>query len=149
MNTAVFAMLLVFVLCANLYVWKFRPSSLTPYYALLFGTLALNLLIPLNVFLGWPQILQGIAAGALVMSPVVFAGIIFSSLLKDDSAPERSLAYNTAGAILGGVAESASMLIGFQYLVGLAALIYLASWIMTRAASVNPATVQSAAAISD
>jgi hypothetical protein len=41
--------------------------------------------------------------------------------------PEQALAYNTAGAILGGIAETSSLLIGFQWLLAVAAVIYIAS----------------------
>jgi hypothetical protein len=62
------------------------------------------------------------------MSPVFFSGVVFATLLAGESQPEQALAYNTAGAILGGVLETASLLIGFQHLVAVTGLIYLASF---------------------
>jgi hypothetical protein len=61
-------------------------------------------------------------------------------LFREARRPEQALAYNTAGALLGGFAESASMLIGFQYLIALAGAIYLASWGLAARASVRRAT---------
>jgi len=64
----------------------------------------------------------------LLLSPVFCAGVIFATLFKRAEQPERALAYNTAGAILGGLAENVSLLIGFQWILAVAGLIYLASW---------------------
>jgi hypothetical protein len=64
-----------------------------------------------------------------VLAPVFFAGVIFATLFRRAAHPEQALAYNTAGAILGGFAESTSLLIGFQYLIVIAGVIYVASWL--------------------
>ena len=64
-----------------------------------------------------------------MFSPIFCAGIIFARFFGTAEKPEQALAYNTAGAILGGLTEATSMLIGFQWLLAVAALIYIASWI--------------------
>jgi hypothetical protein len=133
-NTAVFSALLLLILCANLYVIRRRPERLRWHFAGLFVTLGLNLAVPLDLFLGLPQIVQGLGAGALVMLPVFFSGVVFATLLRGESQPEQALAYNTAGAILGGVLETTSLLIGFQHLVAVTGLIYLAAFGATRRA---------------
>jgi hypothetical protein len=127
-NAVVFSAVLVMILIANLCVLKRKPVRMAPYYAGLLATLALNLAVPLDSFLGWPLLARAAAAGALVLAPVFFAGVVFAMLFRQAERPEQALAYNTAGAILGGFAESGSLLIGFQYLIALAAAIYLASW---------------------
>jgi SAM-dependent methyltransferase len=129
-NTVVFSALLVMILIANLCVLKWRPAGLTRYYAGLAAALALNVAIPLDSFLGLPRAAQGMAAGALVLSPVFFAGVIFGMLFRKAPRPEQALAYNTAGAIVGGLAETTSLLIGFQYLIVVAGLIYAGSWVL-------------------
>jgi spermidine synthase len=128
-NIAVFAAVLVMILLANLWVLKGKPASLRMFYLGLLLTLALNIVVPLDAFLGLPRLLQGIGAGMLLLSPVFCSGVIFAVLFRTAARPEQALAFNTAGAILGGLAESASMLIGFQYLVAMAAVIYGASWV--------------------
>ena len=47
-----------------------------------------------------------------------------------------------AGAILGRLAESLSLLIGFKYLIGVAALMYLASWALYSGKSRRQVTVE-------
>ncbi|MFB3777131.1 MAG: spermidine synthase [Bryobacteraceae bacterium] len=127
-NAVVFSAVLVMILFANLWVLRRNPGRMTLYYAGLVATLALNVTVPLDSFLGWPLAARAVAAGALVLAPVYCAGIIFAMLFRRAKRPEQALAYNTAGAMLGGFAESGSLVIGFQYLLGVAALIYLASW---------------------
>ncbi|MDR3699103.1 MAG: hypothetical protein P4L56_05675 [Candidatus Sulfopaludibacter sp.] len=127
-NAVVFSAVLVMILVANLLVLNRQPVRLSGYYAGLFVTLALNFAVPLDTFLGWSLAARAVSAGALVLAPVFFAGVVFASLFRQAKRPEQALAFNTAGAILGGFAESSSLLIGFQYLIVIAAAIYLASW---------------------
>jgi hypothetical protein len=127
-NTVVFAAILIMILIANLWVIKRRPARLAPYYLGLLGTLALNVLVPLDSFLGLPPLLRAAGTGALLLSPVLCSGVIFGVLIQGADRPEQAVAYNTAGAMLGGLAETASLLMGFQYLVAVAGLIYLAAW---------------------
>jgi spermidine synthase len=144
-NTVVFSAVLVIILLANYWVLRAEPSNLTPYYAGLLIALGLNVVVPLDSFLGLPRLVQAITAGALVLSPVLFSGVIFAVVFRRSNRPEQALAYNTAGAILGGLTEPASMLIGFKYLVVVAGVIYLGSWVLqgrrTRSSTVEAARV--------
>jgi spermidine synthase len=128
-NTVVFSAVLVMILAANLWVLKWSPGSVRVFYIALLLLLALNIAVPLDSFLGLPRWLQGVASGALVLSPILCAGVVFAQSFGKTKQPERALAYNTAGAILGGMAETGSLLIGFQWLLAVAGLLYLASWV--------------------
>jgi hypothetical protein len=140
----VFSAILVIILIANLWVLKRRPTNLVPYYSGLLITLSLNVIIPLDSFLRWTPVLQGIAAAVLVLSPVLFAGVVFAVLFSRSEYPEQALAYNTAGAILAGLAENASLLLGFRYLLFIAAAMYAAAWLVGRnnARGLRPAAVE-------
>jgi SAM-dependent methyltransferase len=143
-NTMVFSAVLVMILCANVWVLKVRPVRLAGYYVGLLAALAVNVALPLDAFLGWPGAVKGIAAGLLLLSPVFCAGVVFATLFKASKSPAQALAYNTAGAILGGLAEACSMLIGFQWLLAVAAAIYVGSWALAavrneRGAAMNAA----------
>lgn len=129
-NAVVFCAVLVMILGANYWVLRSKPVKLAPYYGILLASLVANMVIPLDVFLGLPLALQGIAAGALVSLPILAAGVIFACLFRTAARPEQALAYNTAGAILGGLTETASLLIGFQWLLAVAVAIYLGSWLL-------------------
>jgi spermidine synthase len=129
-NTMVFSAILIMILAANLWVLKGKPTNLAVYYAALLAALALNVALPLDAFLGWPTAAQGAAAGLLLLSPVFCAGVIFAVLFRTAGNPVQALAFNTAGAILGGFAENSSLLIGFKWLLAVAAVIYAASWMI-------------------
>lgn len=64
--------------------------------------------------------------------PVFFSGLIFSSALRNSTSPEKALAMNLLGAVIGGVLENAVM-IGGTVLVGiLACIVYACAAVSSR-----------------
>lgn len=140
-NTVVFMAVLVMILGANLYVLKRRPERLWPYYAGLMLSLALNVFIPLDYFLGMDRVRQVAASCLLVFTPILFAGVIFAVAFSRSRQPDEDFGANVGGAILGGLAEYSSTMLGFQYLTALAVLFYALSAALARKTPV--ATAQS------
>ena len=68
-----------------------------------------------------------IASCILAFAPVAFAGVIFAASFERSAAPDRMIAANVAGALLGGLAENASLLLGFRWLLLVAGAFYLVS----------------------
>jgi spermidine synthase len=134
-NSVVFFAVLVMILLANLWTLRFRPLRLWPYYAGLLLTLVLNTAVPLDFFLGMNRSLQVIGSCLLVFAPVLFAAVIFASSFKRTKAPDRAFGVNIAGAMVGGLAEYSSMLLGFQYVVLVAILFYAVSAVGLRGGS--------------
>jgi spermidine synthase len=126
-NSVVFLAVLVMILFANLWTLRFRPARLWPYYLALLVTLALNTAVPLDFFLGMNRTIQVLGSCLLVFTPVLFAGVIFAASFKRTAEPDRAFGINIAGAMLGGLAEYSSMLLGFQYGVLVAILCYALS----------------------
>ncbi|HMJ24284.1 MAG TPA: hypothetical protein VK475_00565 [Pyrinomonadaceae bacterium] len=126
-NSVVFFAVLVMILLANLWTIRFQPQRLWPYYAGLLISLVLNTFIPLDFFLGMNRSIQVIGSGLLAFAPILFAGVIFAASFKRTNEPDRAFGINIAGAMLGGLAEYSSMLLGFQYLVLVAILFYTLS----------------------
>jgi SAM-dependent methyltransferase len=126
-NSVVFFAVLVMILAANLFVLAIRPARLWPYYIGLLATLAANALVPLDFFLGMDRQLQVISSCLLVFAPILFAGIVFATSFGGSTEPDRDFGANIAGAILGGLAENASMLLGFQHLMVVAIAFYALS----------------------
>jgi SAM-dependent methyltransferase len=126
-NSVVFFAVLIMILAANLVVLRWQPRRLWPFYAGLLAALALNALVPLDFFLGRDRVVQVVGSCALVFAPVLFAGVIFAVLFSRSREPDRDLGANIAGAMVGGLAEYASMLVGFQYLMVLAIGFYALS----------------------
>ncbi|HEY6356680.1 MAG TPA: hypothetical protein VIX35_00465, partial [Vicinamibacterales bacterium] len=131
-NTIVFAGVLVMVLAANLFVSRVRPSGLGPYYAGLMVVLALNVFVPLDALLGLSHVAQTAAACLLAFAPILFSGVIFAVCFSRSSRPDEDFGANIAGAMLGGLAENTSMLLGFQYLAVVVIAFYALSWVFSR-----------------
>jgi SAM-dependent methyltransferase len=123
-NSIVFFAILVMILCSNLWVLRFRPFHLWPYYLLLAGSLVLAIVVPMNTFLNLPGIARVVVSCSVVFAPVFFAGIIFATAFRDSEAPDIAFGSNIGGAILGGLSENLSLLIGFNNLLVLALLFY-------------------------
>ncbi|MEK6337564.1 MAG: hypothetical protein AABM67_21805 [Acidobacteriota bacterium] len=138
-NSVVFFAVLIMILLANLWTLKTNVTRLWPYYVGLFVTLALNTIVPLDFFLGMNRTLQVVGSCLLVFAPVLFAGVIFAASFKRTPEADRAFGYNIAGAMLGGLAENMSMLLGFQYVVVVAILFYaLSAWGFFKSGSREP-----------
>src|SRR5262249_10449340 len=126
-NTVVFVAVFVMILLANLLVFKLKPTHLWPYYLGLFIALLLNALIPLDSFLGLERVQQVVSSVALVFAPIFFAAVVFAVSFSQVKEADRALGANIAGAMLGGLAENCSMILGFQRIVLLAIVFYVLS----------------------
>ena len=131
-NVLVFASILIMVLLANLLVLKRPPMKTAPLFAGLFLFLGVAYIVPASGLLWLGTMGQWIIGGLMVGLPVLFAALIFSTLLRDRTDATRALAFNLLGAIIGGVLEYSSMALGIKALYLLAAAIYLAAWLSSR-----------------
>jgi SAM-dependent methyltransferase len=137
-NSVVFFAVLVMILLANLYVLKWRPQQLWPYYLGLFMSLAANVVVPLDAFLGLPRLVQVVGSCVLVFAPILFAGVVFAVAFARTAEPDRAFGANIAGALLGGLTENTSMLLGFQYLVLVALAFYALSGLLSGTTKSEP-----------
>jgi hypothetical protein len=126
-NSVVFFAILVMILCANLYVLAVQPRNLVPYYVLLVAALLVNALVPMNAFLSLPPVARIAASCLVVFVPVFFAGVIFACVFRQSRRPDIDFGSNVAGIILGGLSEHLSLVLGFNYLLLVAAGYYLLS----------------------
>ena len=124
-NAVVFCAVLAMILIANLFVLSARPRSLAPFYVGLGLSLAASAAIPFDAFLGLARPLQIAGSCVLAFTPVFFAGVVFAMSFSSAVDPDRAFGANVAGAMMGGLSEYSSMLLGFQYVVLLAMGFYL------------------------
>ena len=68
----------------------------------------------------------------MVALPVFFAAMIFAAMFRLGTDPTRVLAFNVMGAVVGGLAEYSSMVVGIKALYLVAALAYLGAWLSAR-----------------
>jgi hypothetical protein len=126
-NTVVFAAILVMSLAGNLYAGKVNPRRLEPYYIGLFLSLGVGLLVSPSAFLGLSPTMQIVGSCLLVFTPIAFAGVIFATSFRRTAQPDRVIGANVAGALVGGLAENSSVMLGFQLLLCVAVGFYLLS----------------------
>ena len=136
-NSVVFFAILVMILLANLFVILFKPKNLIPYYALLILALLVNTFVPMDKFLALAGIARIIVSCCVIFIPIFFAGVIFAASFRDSTQPDVDMGGNIAGVILGGLSENLSMIVGFNYLLGLAIVFYLLSWVIKRREPLN------------
>jgi hypothetical protein len=133
-NSVVFFAILVMILTSNVFVLAVKPGRLWPYYALLVGALMINVFVPMSRFLSLPGSQKTVVSCAVVFVPIFFAGIIFGASFRSSSQPDVDFGSNIAGAILGGLAESLSLIVGFNYLLIIAVVFYVLSALSRRPA---------------
>ena len=104
-NSVVFMAVLMMILLANLWTFRIKPTALWPYYTGLLISLALNVMISLDSFLGMNRAIQVLGASLLVFVPIFFAGVIFAGSFRRTTQPDRAFGINVAGAMVGGLAE--------------------------------------------
>jgi hypothetical protein len=126
-NSAVFFTALALILAANLYVLKIPSGRVGLPYAGLFVFLAASLLVPLDAFLDGGILWRYAAPCLLALGPMFFAGVIFAQSFRDAPDPDQAFGSNIAGAVMGGLAESFSTLLGFRHLLILAIGFYVLS----------------------
>jgi hypothetical protein len=126
-NTSVFGGVLAMVLVANLVASRLVRYRRALWYALLVASLIGLWLLPTHAFFVLPLWARALAAGPAVAVPVFFAGVIFSSELKSRVDAATALGCNLCGALLGGLLENLSMLLGLRAIVLIALGIYLLS----------------------
>lgn len=129
-NSLVFATVLVLILLANVYVLKAAPERLHWHYVGLFVLLAAAALVPFDLFISGGLLWRYAMPCVLALGPMFFAGVIFARTFRDATNPDQAFGSNIAGAVIGGLCESFSMLLGFSYLLLLAILFYaLCTWL--------------------
>ena len=116
-NSLVFFAILSSVLLAVLVNRRFKIRRIRPFYLLLFGVLALNLLLPPESLLLDNPLARYFLASVLAFAPVFLANIIFTNSFRDSDAADIAFASNLLGIMVGGTLEYFSMLFGYRLLL--------------------------------
>lgn len=131
-NLLVFSSILVMVLLANLLVLQRPPLRTRPLFVGLFASLVVAYFVRASALLWLPTSAQWLLGGLMVALPILFAALIFSTLLRRREDATRALAYNLLGAIVGGVLEYSSMLVGIKALYLIAIATYVLAMLFVR-----------------
>jgi spermidine synthase len=79
--------------------------------------------VPFNRIPGSPALVGSFAA-LIFAIPVFFAGLLFASEFRSAESPAAALGANMLGAVVGGLLENLSLIIGMKALLLVAALLY-------------------------
>lgn len=125
-NAVVFGSILLMLLAATL-LMDWRPISSNASVSCLAVTLLIAYFSPVHLLLGlaWPVKL--FLSTVVVGSPIFFASTLFAVRFGVRVRTDVALGWNLLGAVLGGLLEFSSMLIGIRNLSLLALALYLSS----------------------
>jgi spermidine synthase len=120
--------ILVMAFFGNAIVARLRVSSPYPAYLLLTISLAAGWWLAKGG--GLPSTTAGRLGTAIVLTcPLLFSGVVFSTLLSAQSRISSVMCMNLLGAMCGGILEYNSMYFGFRFLYVLAIGLYAAALI--------------------
>jgi len=130
------AAVLVMALLANWTVARVEIRRPRVVGATLLALLAVNYFVPVGTIAIENRLAESVVYSLLVFSPIFCAGLLFGSSIKRSEDVTVDYGANLLGAMVGGVAEYLSLLMGFQFLLILVAGFYLAA-LATRRAIAN------------
>ena len=128
-NSIVFTAILMVVLAANVWMTRWKQGNVHVLYALLAAAVLVNFLFPIHLLLRVGLMARLLTAMALLSSPLFFAALIFAQSFKKTPAPELAFASNVLGAVIGGLLEYSSLILGFRNLLLIALGLYILSYL--------------------
>ena len=128
-NSIVFSAILFVVLIANLWMDRIRSLNIHLLYVLLAVAVVVNFLFPIESLLGVGLVIRLAVSMILMASPIFFAAFIFAHSYKQTTNPDLAFASNLLGAVLGGLLEYSSLIIGFRRLFLIALALYALSYV--------------------
>ena len=129
-NALVFAGVLVIVLAAVEVTRKLKTPPLPVIYAGIAASLALAWAIKPEVLLPlpfWPRL---IAATLLAFMPIFLANVAFAKRFRASGDSQAAFAINLLGTIVGGCLEYAALFTGYDNLLIVTGLLYLAAFVL-------------------
>ena len=129
-NAIVFAGVLVAVLAAVEVTRRFRTPPLKVMYVVLFAGLLLSWVFPDSWLLSMPVGLRAVVAVTIAFLPIFAANVVFAKRFTDTADATASFGANLLGAMLGGCLEYLALVIGFDGLLIVAAVLYAGAFLL-------------------
>ena len=127
-NAFVFGGVLVSVLAAVLLSKRVVLRASAGLYALLLAGVALNWLVPADALLDLGTVPRLGAAVSLAFFPIFVANLVFASRFRETERSTAAFGANLLGAMVGGLLEYLSLIVGYRSLLVLVALLYAAAF---------------------
>jgi hypothetical protein len=120
---------LVMAYLANIFAARMTRQVVTLAFFGLFAVLLAGYALALHGSIPASSLPQRMLLVAILVGPLFFSGLVFSTLLKNTENISGAMAYNLMGAMLGGALEYNSMRFGFSSLYLIALGLYGLAWI--------------------
>lgn len=128
-NAVIISAILIMILIANCIVARFGRLHQGSLFGLLIASCLAIYLIDLSTFAFLAYPLKALLVGALTTLPMLFAGMIFIDSFAAAPQKDRALGANLLGALLGGVLQSLTFVLGIKALLLIVAGLYLCAWL--------------------
>ena len=123
---------LVMAYLANLFAARLTRQSTTLAFVGLFAVLLAGYGLATHGSVPASSFPQKLVMITVLVSPLFFSGLVFSTLIKGTQDLSAAMAYNLMGAMLGGALEYNSMRFGFSSLYLIALALYGLAWLTMR-----------------
>ncbi|MDE2404721.1 MAG: spermidine synthase [Sphingomonadales bacterium] len=137
-NALVFAGVLVIVLAAVETTRRVRTPPQPLVFAGIAASLALAWIVRPEWLLQLPFAPRLVAATLLAFLPIFLANVAFSKRFQDTGDSQGAFAVNLLGAILGGCLEYSALFVGYNNLLIVTGLLYLAAFLLSPRAGRAP-----------
>jgi len=127
---------LTMALFSAVLVARVRWQRRWPIAIALIGLLAANYALPIGTISFGSRLLESTFYGALVFSPVLCAGLLFSASFKRSPETAADFGANLFGAMIGGIGEYLSLVAGYRFLLLLVAGCYLVAVAMANSSRI-------------
>lgn len=131
-NALVFTGILLAVLAAIEVSRRVRWRRIEPLYGLLLAGLALAWLVPPEALLRLAPAPRFVIATLIAFIPVFIANLVFAQRFRDVGSSNVAFGANLLGAMIGGVLEYSSLVIGYRALLPVIAALYLLALLLWR-----------------
>lgn len=138
-NALVFFGILLAVFAAVEVARRVRLWQPNVLYVALFGSLLLSWAVPQESLLSLDAPLRFVVAVSLAFAPVFLANLVFAQRFRDAGSSTVAFATNLLGAMVGGVFEYASLIVGYRSLLIVVALFYGCAYVAGLRAARVPA----------
>jgi hypothetical protein len=128
-SAVIISAILTMILLANFLVARWPKVSPSAAFGLLIVSCLAIYLIDLSTFAFLAYPLKALLVGALTTLPMLFSGVIFIDSFARVARKDRALGANLIGALVGGLLQSLTFVIGIKALLLVVAALYLCAWL--------------------
>jgi len=123
-NALVFIGVLLSVLTAVMISKRVRIARIGLLYAFLLASVALAWLVPGSALLEFAPVPRFFAAVVLAFLPIFTANLVFAQRFRDTADSTAAFGANLLGAMVGGLLEYTSLVLGYRNLLLIVAVVY-------------------------